>query len=270
MNFWLCSLLSILIGFSLSAQVTLEPAGQLKVPSSCGSFTIDQFGDHYLLLGEELQKRFRDKSDPYSYSDPLLGQISKVDALDPMNPILFYNEVNAVHLLDNRLNLQTTYSLLDAGFIDPTLVAYADEQAIWIYDQVQDRVIRFDLRSEKTTRQSVVITPLLSGENRPSDLQSSFNRIMLRIPESGVLLLDAQGSFSQKISTSAEALVCLNKQYLLVYEPAGYLERHHLESGAVDRLLLPLDNQVKAMACQADRLAFLLKGQILFYRLAEN
>lgn len=222
---------------TFAQQLELELIRRVPLPLEADLFTADQYNDLYVVFREELIKISTGGEENYSFSEPLLGVIQGVDALNPMSPLVFYDDVNQLRILDNRLNESRRFDLLDAGFIDPILVAYSDQNNVWLYDQIQDQLLRYDLFNERVTAKSQVITPIVENENLPSQLFCSFDRVILRIPGEGALVFDAQGAFLNRIPLETETLLAFDNRQLLSYHP---------EMGLVQ--LIPLDGQKKQRA----------------------
>lgn len=261
---WLALLL--IFSLKLSAQAELKLLNTTKVPPRTDFFTVDQFGNYYLVLDEQIIKLNPKGELLYSYSDPLYGAITNVDALSAMNPLLFYNDVNQIRILDNRLNETQQINLLDAGFIDPFLVAYSDENNIWIYDQVKDQLVRYNLSFRKTNRQSLIITQISGNENRPRALYSSFDRVLLQVPEKGLMIFDAQGSYMKSIPSGENQMIAFDNEMLLQLSDKGALHVTNIKTGKENIHLLP-EKEVRALYLEGDKLYLLLKAEIKTYQI---
>lgn len=168
--------------------------------SNVDHIDIDQFGFTYVSIGEKLTRYDKDFKVIASYSEPLLGDITEVDATNALNPVLWFGETYRVGILDNRLNESQILNLLDLGFYDPKLISVSDEQHLWIYDQSEDKLIRFSLESNKRTNESLNVSQILGAENQPNQLYSSFEKIYLNVPEKGILIFDPLGAFLELIA----------------------------------------------------------------------
>lgn len=261
---WLIVLLAF--GLKLSAQPELELVSAVKVPAGTEQFTVDQFGNYYLVIDDQVVKYNPKGKLLYSYSDPLYGAISNIDALIAMNPLLFYNDVNQLRILDNRLNETQQINLLEAGFIDPLLVAYSDENNIWIYDQVKDQLVRYNLSFRKTNRQSLVISQISENENRPSALFSSFDRVLMYVPGTGIMVFDAQASFIKTLPTNDKQAIGFDNELLVQLSEKGTLQLTNIKSGKVTVHLLPEQN-VRALFLEGNKLYLLLKAEIKTYQI---
>lgn len=260
--------LFIILTFSLKlfAQTELKLLNAITVPANTECFTVDQFGNYYLVIDDQVVKYNPKGKLLYSYSDPLYGAISNIDALIAMNPLLFYNDVNQLRVLDNRLNETQQINLLEAGFIDPLLVAYSDENNIWIYDQVKDKLVRYNLSFKKTNRQSLVISQISENENRPSALFSSFDRVLLNVPGTGIMVFDAQASFIKTLPTTENQAIGFDNELLVQLSEKGSLKLTNIKTGKATVHLLPEKN-VRALFLEGNKLYLLLKAEIKTYQI---
>lgn len=163
-------------------------------------FDVDQFSNLYVINNDELKKLDPAGKMIYSYSNPIFGIPETVSAFNALNPQLFYPDLNEIVVLDNRLNEERSLNLVQSGtFLDVSLVDISDQETIWLYDQATDRIYRYNFSDLKVRNQSLNITQITGMENRPNKLISTFDRVYLNIPEKGILIFDATGSYIRYI-----------------------------------------------------------------------
>jgi hypothetical protein len=159
----------------------------------------DQFGNLLILEGDNLKKLDPKGKHIASYSNPGLGTPTQVSAVDALNPLLFYRDANVLVTLDNRLNESVRTNLLEAGFYDVTLVCISDEERIWLYDQAQDKLFRYNLLQAQIEGTTLNLTQLSGTEGKPIQLVSTFNYIYANVPEVGIMRFTATGAFDKTI-----------------------------------------------------------------------
>lgn len=214
MKKWLFFSIAVsVISLSVNAQDTLRQQGEIPLPEA-SFYNADVFGNLYLAQSEQLQKRDATGKLLATYSNPILGSIASVDLLNTMQPLAFFEEVNTLTILDNRLNESRQVTLNNLGFIDPVMVQQSDQDNVWIYDQQRDKLLRFSLPSQKVNAQSINLTQLLNSENRPRKLMANFNRLVLIVPQQGALLFDPLGSFIKAIPLPENAITHLAEKGL--------------------------------------------------------
>lgn len=157
---------------------------------------VDQFGSIYTANGFELRKFDADGKELYAYANPVLGDIYEIDVLNPLAPYLFFRDANQMVVIDNRLNQKGQLNFNELHFIDVQLISFSDQEDVWFYDQGSDKLYRFNIRSSKSTNESLTITQIVGGENQPSGMVSSIDKVYLNIPGHGIYIFDATGAFS--------------------------------------------------------------------------
>ncbi|WP_421752324.1 hypothetical protein [Croceimicrobium sp.] len=198
-------ILSILLCLNLEGQ-ELERLHSIQLKAQADFIEVDQFGSIYLVLDNELRKLNNKGEYQASYSDPLQGSISDVDLLNPMNPIVYFQNSNELRILDNRLN-QSRELNLAYTFNDPSSIAAAAENSIWLYDQNADQMIRYSFVENRILNRSPIISQILNDDQAEVlSFKAGFDQLVVHIKQAekeSFLLFDAQGSFQKKLALSA-------------------------------------------------------------------
>lgn len=225
--FRLCSLL---LCSGLCAQNFTVELLETQPVSIADRYHVDQFGNFYRLLDDQVLKLNEQGKEVAAYSSPVLGAVSQLVVVNPLNPLLFYKDFNQLRVLDNRLNEVRRVDLLEAGFVDPTLVAQSEDNQIWIYDQVMDRVVRYRLSENRVVTQSLNLTQITGREGRPEAMFCSYNRVLLWIPEVGMLVFDAQGSYKKTLDTKGFLHFALFNDHLIMFGESSLLRLYDFKS----------------------------------------
>lgn len=245
---------------------------QLKLISSevipaADDLKVDPFGNIYYIKGNEIIKHPVKGQQNYSYSDPRLGSISFFTLINPLQPLLYYTDFNTLQILDNRLNFSRSINLLDAGFIDPSLVSYTTQNQILIYDQVSDRLSIYDPDSEKLLNFSPTINQISTSSSRPSLLLSSFNHQILHLPQSGFLLFDALAAFQKKIPFTETLIDAdFNNDLLICLSESGILSLISVNTGQRQNLICP-QADIKRIILHSRSLYLWKAGMLYLYKL---
>lgn len=157
---------------------------------------VDQFGSIYTARGYDLRKYDPDGEEIYAFANPVLGDIYEIDVLNPLAPYLFFRDANQMVVIDNRLNQKGQLNFNEFHFIDVQLISFSDQDNVWFYDQGNDKLYRFNIRSRMTTNESLNITQIVGEENQPAGMVSSIDKVYLNIPGHGIYIFDATGAFS--------------------------------------------------------------------------
>lgn len=128
----------------------------------------DSFGYSYQIKNNVFSKI--KENEVFEYKNVSLGKITKVDILNPLKIVLFYEDFNSVILLDNQLNkiAEINFSQNNIPIVVSAIGMSAQNQ-LWIYNTLNQQIGLFDyLKNEYKT----VSTPLT--ENIKS-YQTDFN-----------------------------------------------------------------------------------------------
>jgi hypothetical protein len=155
----------------------------------------DHLGNFYYQGSLGLVKVDPEGEEMGRFSRPDLGTPTVINVYDPMRVLLYYKDFNIVIVLDNRLNpLYPPLDLLKEGYVDVPALALADEFNLWLYDQLQDRVLRMDMRDRKVRFQSLPLTQLIQRESQVSLMRSHVDGMVV-LTDQGPLLFDNLGNF---------------------------------------------------------------------------
>lgn len=103
----------------------------------------DTFGYLYYTKGEVFYKKKREEV--YQFKNVSLGSITRVDIINPLRIVLFYEPFNTVILLDNQLNLTQKISFSEYAF--PMVVSatgLASQNRLWIFNTVNQQIGLYD------------------------------------------------------------------------------------------------------------------------------
>ena len=119
----------------------------------------DSFGFSYHIKNNVFRKT--KGNEVFEYKNVSLGNITKVDILNPLKIVLFYEDFNTVVLLDNQLNKMTeiNFSQNSIPIVVPS-IGMSTQNQLWIFNTLNQQIGLFDyLKNEYKT----VSTPLTEG-----------------------------------------------------------------------------------------------------------
>ena len=111
----------------------------------------DQFGFYYYIKNNVLFKTKEKES--FEYKNISLGKITKIDLLNPLTIVLFYENFNTVILLDNQLNEIQKINFSENQIpIMVGAIGLASQNQLWIYNNLTQQIGLFDfLKKEYKT-----------------------------------------------------------------------------------------------------------------------
>lgn len=106
----------------------------------------DGFKNCFYTKNNVLFKKVGDSN--LQYQNPSLGKITKVDILNPLKIIVFYEEFNSVIVLDNQLN---EIQKVDLSKLETPVVASAigisGQNKLWVFNILNQQIGLYDLNS---------------------------------------------------------------------------------------------------------------------------
>ncbi len=162
----------LVLHFTLHAQQLFTPL--FEINTDADFFTVDALGNSYLVNGSEIVK-LDDKGELYSrFNKKDYGNITYVDARDPLRVLVFYKSFAALRILDNKLAEQSVIDLRTLELQDPTLICSADVQGFWVYDNTTSRLTKYNAQLQaisisndlnKTVNEKINATMLMESDN---------------------------------------------------------------------------------------------------------
>lgn len=103
----------------------------------------DKFDFLYLIENNVLRKI--KNSESLEYKNMALGQISKVDLLNPLKVVVFYERFNTVITLDNQLNetLKIDFSQIKTPLV-VNKIGIALQNQLWVFDEIMRQLYLYD------------------------------------------------------------------------------------------------------------------------------
>ena len=144
-----------LISFIFFIAIVSVAAGQEIVAVAVDSISInadkffgfDGYKNYYYCKNNVVLKK--SKTGTVQFQDLSLGEVTKVDILNPLKIIVFYENFNTIVVLDNQMNEVDRINLSErARPIVITAVGVADQDKLWLFNSVNQKIALFDLKSK--------------------------------------------------------------------------------------------------------------------------
>lgn len=230
------------------------------LPARSASFQTDNLGNLYLIKGNVLEKYDRDGRLTGSFSDKQLGDISFVDATNPLKPIVFYRPFTRVVFLDNTLSLNgEPLRLEEKDLQGARLVCTSHDNGLWVYDDHNSELVRLEKDFGKKVRTGN-ITQTLGYKPNPNFLTESNNLVYLNDPATGILVFDVFGTYYKTLPLKGLSSFQLSGNNI-VYPSASMINSYNTKLLTESSTSLP-DSAVTWARTEKERL-YVLKGDSL-------
>lgn len=169
-----------------------------KVEHKADFYTSDHQQNIYSVKANKLTK-FNSKGEKlYSYFNTYLGDITHIDASDPLRVHLFYKEFNQILYLDNFLVEIGSPILLDElGHIQVSTTCSSVKGGFWIFDELEKRVFYYD-KNLQQIHKSISLDGFLNG-TLPSCMVEKNGLLFINIPEKGMIICDEFGGYVRSV-----------------------------------------------------------------------
>lgn len=202
-----------LLGFSqdTSSFIPLSSIISLKT-----AWDIDELGNTIIVEANQLKKYDPKGNLLFTQSIKTIGNISKIDARNPMKILFFSEEQQLVGVLDNSLTFQgenfdlSTYGL---SYVQAFSASFQNNK-FWIYDQENSKLELLSTNNQ----QSVKIENLKSllGFNEVTQLMEEGNFLYLYDKAKGIYKLDNYGNLIDFISNQTGTYIHIEKNIVYV------------------------------------------------------
>jgi len=185
-------LLTCLFGF------TPEPDTLLFQLEDVEAFAVDHAGQVYVAKDDVLRLYTTKGQLKYQYSNKQLGDISSIDANNPLRILVYYNDLKQIVILDNTLSEQERIALDEMDFQQISLVCRSTSNSLWLYDTYAFELIRTDKTMQPINRSSQ-LGALLNDDLEPTAMIEFDEQLYLMDPKYGILIFDVFGTYIKTV-----------------------------------------------------------------------
>jgi len=169
------------------------------IPTEANIFTTDNLGNIYLVTKSVVEKFDVTANKLKTYSNKSLGQISSIEATNPLKIVLLYQDFSQVVYLDNMLSQSSSPVFLQSLSIPQiSLVSYSYNNGLWVYNPQNFELIRLD-QNLQIVQQTGNLNQLLGIPVKPSFMLEHENWLYLNDPQTGILVFDLFGTYYKTI-----------------------------------------------------------------------
>jgi hypothetical protein len=230
----------MLLALNLTGQVITQqkwtPAWSVSVKGN--AVEIDNLGDVYVVSNQDIIK-YKSNGQLYrSYSNKSLGNISSIDASNPLKTLVFYRDLSRIVFIDNTLSEQQDNVYLERFGREFASLACTsnDENGFWLFDPVAFSLTRYNQKMG-VKAEVLNINQLIGKTINPISMTERGNRLYLVDPRNGILLFDIFGTYLKTIPINGitrlwvdgEVLIALNEKKKLIRSSAKGIEQEILD-----------------------------------------
>ena len=226
-------------------------------------FTTDQLGNVFVVAENQLLEFDASGKPKYNYSENKLGELSWVDASNPMKILLFYPDFAQVILLNNKLAAESNINLRSLGIMQPVLCCNSMFDGYWVYDIQDFQLKKIDLNLQ-ISFQSSDLNRMLGYSVHPNFLVEESGNVYLNDPGHGIIVFDRYGTFYKTIPIEGLQTFQIFQDELL-YMKNDTLNGFKLKTLEQRTLVLPERENLLAARFGNAELYLLTKHSLNFY-----
>ena len=187
---------SIILFSFISSEFSLINSIQLNGGEK---FVTDKLSNLYVFNNNQIKKYDSDGKLIYSYSNYKYGDITSIDASNPMKIIVFYKDFSKIIFLDNTLSINGDgVNLSDLGYEQTSLSCSSSNNDIWLYDSREQQILKLN-NNLAFTYKSGNLSQLLNINLNPNYFLFQNDLLFLNNPEIGIFIFDAFGTYLKTI-----------------------------------------------------------------------
>ncbi len=257
------SFLLLIFFFLFSAKLFAQYPLAVEVAVTGDYFTSDNLGNAYVIKGNEIFKYLPSGKLFNRYSNLLLGNITSVDATNPLKLLLFYKDFSKIQFLDNQLSeSRGVLSLQDLELEQSTLACISFDNGFWVYDQISFSLIRFN-QAFKKVQEVRNINQNIGYEPQPNFLHEWGDWVYLNNPETGILVFDIFGTYFKTIPIKGLNGFQIAGDNILYFND-GKLMSYNLKTIKESEVQVPADD-IQMLRVEKEKLMILTKENLKVY-----
>lgn len=251
------------ISIIFSAQLFAQYPLLIEIPVKADYFTSDNLGNTYVINEHEIFKYLPNGKLFNRFSNIQLGNITSVDASNPLKLLLFYRDFSKIQFLDNQLaESRGVISLQNLGLEQSTLACTSFDNGFWVYDQINFSLIRFNQAFNKV-QEAKYINQNIGYEPQPTFMLEAGDWLYLNNPATGLLVFDIFGTYFKTIPLRGLSRFQVIGENLIYFKDKK-LFTFSLKTLQENQIPLP-DEEIKMLRVEKEKLIMLTSDKIKVY-----
>ena len=161
----------------------------------------------------------------YEYNNSSIGDIVSIDATNPQKILCFIADFNRILVLDNTLAEIKKLDLSTTDFLDVTAVARSNDNRIWIFDPINQVLVKIDnLGNAQFT--SNRLSDYNLGNVNPTIVREKENKVAMVDEELGILVFDNFGQFLKMIPELDVDYIQIFGDYIFYSQYGSFFQYH--------------------------------------------
>lgn len=235
-----------------------------SIPVKARIFSTDPVGNVFIVKEDNSLLRLNNRGDSTGFFNEVRrGQITHIDATNPLRILLFFGDYGEIVILDNILSKKSTLRLPSIGIFNVRCIANSADGNIWVYEPASGTLLKID------EQPSVVFsTPLRNffNENPDPEFMAEQDRnLFMTDTIDGIRRFDQYAFYRNSYNFQPRETQYVNSY--LIYFASPYLISYHTGTLQEQRILLPQTKTIKQVRVERDRIYVLRETSLDLYAL---
>jgi hypothetical protein len=163
-------------------------------------FTVDNLDNIYILNNRNQLKKYNTNGDSVAIFNDVkkFGQLSFIDASNPLKVLLYYKDFATVIMLDRFLNIRNTIDLRKQNIFQAKAIGQSYDNKIWVYDELESKLKKID-EDGKLMQETADFRLLLGQSPSPIKIFDENKYVYLYDSLQGVYVFDYYGALKNNI-----------------------------------------------------------------------
>lgn len=265
-------LFPLLSAYTLLCAQSARPQGdslqlRFSLPTTARYAAADLLSNTYIITALNAVEKYNSDGRLLArYTDNRRGQAAWIDVSNPLKILVWYADFRTVLFLDRSLTELGEVNLIQAGYPDVRIVAAAQDGNLWLYDEVNFRLLKItpdgEKRAESQSLNLLEYTPRQAAMLREND-----NRVWMADPAAGIGVFNIFGQFEQarKLGQDVFDFQVIDNQFSYLSDSSIVSERWPLPEQTEVALPAPLRPCLKWLGRQ--RLFVQKEGKLEVYEM---
>jgi hypothetical protein len=228
-----------------------EPLSEIKV--SAKIMETDRLGNIYLVSQTNQLYKYSSEGKLLSTLNyKYIGNITHVDASNPMEIYVFYQELNKIIYLDNNLAYRGETDLTNFGIGQASAVARAFDNGIWVFDVADMQLKKMDKNGENL-QTSGNVKQFTDQNFQPVYVFDNNDKVYVDDPLAGVMVFDVFATYIKTIPIKGAKKVKIIDEDLY-YHSQSTLYRYNFKSLQTFNFSLPDSANILDVSIEKSRL----------------
>ncbi len=234
------------------------------IPIDAKDLQTDRLGNLYLVSQtNQLYKYSVEGKLLSTLNYKYLGNITSVDASNPLEIYVFYKELNLVVFLDNNLAYRGEMRLNDVGIGQSAAIARSYDNGIWVFD-LADLQLKRMTKDGQNLQTSGNIRQYIANNSSVINMYDNNERVFVNDSANGILVFDVFASYIKTLPIKGCTEIKVIGEELF-YEQHHQLYKYELKTFRTLVYNIPEASLVKDVSIEKERLYLLKKGEVSIY-----